>query len=145
MFQGEPYNQSSWKFWRQELIMGYLLNYAMIDHFLSGNRSCQTVAAVIFLPLFVTFVAAIKTGPHFAVCIVHVRSESSPQPINFAGSKMQWVDEQNSTRLDVIEIITRKVLLWMLTACAKQFAFCLSTCQQLSGLVVPEQTYGWRT
>lgn len=55
------------------------------------------------------------------------------------------MDEPNSSGLDVIEIIARKALLWMLTACAKQFASCWSACPQLSGLVVPEQTYGWRT
>lgn len=76
--------------------MGYLLNYAMIDHFLSGNRSCQIVAAVIFLLLFVTFSSCYQNRISFCCVIVHVRSKSSPQPINFAKSKMQRVDEPYS-------------------------------------------------
>lgn len=45
--------------------MGYLLSYAMIDHFLSGNRSGQIVAAVYFCYYLQPSVAAIKTGTSF--------------------------------------------------------------------------------
>lgn len=55
----------------------------------------------------------------------------------------KWMDQIVCGGLDVAEIIAGKVLLWMLAACAKQFSSCLSTFQQLSGLVV--RTFVWRT
>jgi len=58
--------------------MGYLLNYAMIDHFLSGNRSCQIVAAVIFLLLFVTFSSCYQNMTSF--CCVYCTREKQKQP-----------------------------------------------------------------
>lgn len=57
----------------------------------------------------------------------------------------KWMDQIVCGGLDVAEIIAMKVLLWTLTAYAKQFSSCLSTFQQLSGLVVPKWTFGWRT
>lgn len=96
----------------------------------------------LFLLLFVTISSCYQNRNLILLCGLNTWKAKAAHSLQtmLKVKCSKWMDQIFCGGLDVGEIIARKALLWMLTACVKQFFSCLSTFQQLSGLVVPEWT-----